>query len=486
MDNISSGMETDHKANRERLRSTLRCSQQEAAASATMTGTSDNFLNAFAIYLQASPVQMGWLTALPQLFGAILQIISVWLGNHIPRKPLVIYTALIQSLLVAGMGILALLVGAGYLAEDAVIVLILLAIGYFACTNTIQPHWRAWMGGLVPGSRRGIFFATRTRLTMATSLLVFLVGGSVLSIGDANNQAWGGFAFLFFAAALGRFCSSVLFRRMHDPNPDAGRNEMRLKDSLRHIGEALREPAFRNYSLFVACMQGAAALSAPFFAVYQLSDLQFSYLQFSLSSMTSIATQFLMLRYWGKFSDRFGNRFIMVIASCLLPIVPLLWLVSPHFGYIILVQAVSGIAWSGFTLSTSNYLYDIRPHHTNFALYAAVQSGSHAFMVFCGGLMGGYLARHTPEIAEAIADFWQPRSVLYIVFISSALIRTAVALGFLPRLHETQIRKRPKVLEVIFRVARFNAVSGVVIDWLSVTRKDSQDESHSRSEGDEQ
>ncbi len=462
---------SDPRRKRDRLRRTLRCSQQEAAASATMTGTSDNFLNAFAIYLQASPVQLGWLTALPQLFGAILQIVSVWLGNHIPRKPLVVYTALVQSMLVAGMGVLALLFAADIMADAAVLILILLAIGYFACTNLIQPHWRAWMGGLVPGSRRGMFFATRTRVTMATSLLVFLLGGSVLSLTDAGGLAWIGFATLFIGAAIGRFCSSLLFRKMHDPHPDAGRNAMRLRDSWQHIGESLRDPAFRNYSLFVACMQGASALSAPFFAVYQLSDLQFTYLQFSLSSMASIATQFVMLRYWGKFSDRFGNRFVMIIASSLLPIVPLLWLISPDFGVVLIVQVVSGFAWSGFTLSTSNYLYDIRPHHTNFALYAAVQSGSHAFMVFCGGLLGGYLALHSADIAAAIATVWEPRSALYFVFIASAAIRTVVALGFLPRLHETNLRRRPQVLEVIFRVARFNAVSGVVIDWLSVTRK---------------
>lgn len=456
---------------RDRLRKTLRCSQQEAAASATMTATSDNFLNAFAIFLQASPVQIGWLTALPQLFGASLQIISVWLGNHVTRKPLVVTTALIQSLVVAGMGILALLFGTGVIAGGAVPTLILLAIFYFACTNVIQPHWRAWMGGLVPGSRRGVFFATRTRLTMATSLLVFLVGGTMLSVGAAVNLAWLGFAFLFFSAAIGRLLSSVLFRRMHDPHPDAGRNSMRLVDSWRHIGEALRDPAFRNYSLFVACMQGAAAVSAPFFAVYQLRDLEFSYLQFSLSCMTSIAAQFLMLNFWGKFSDRFGNRRVMFIASCLLPVIPLLWLLSPQFGYILLVQAASGLAWSGFTLTTANYLYDIRPHHTNFALYAAVQSGSHALLVFCGGLIGGYWALYTPDVAAMLSGWWELHSDLYLVFMTSAFIRLVVALGFLPRLHEPDIRQRPQMLELIFRVARFNAVSGVVIDWLSVTRK---------------
>jgi MFS family permease len=68
-----------------------------------MTATSDNFLNAFAIYLKASAVQLGWLTALPQLAGAVMQIVSVWLGGYIARKPLVVGTAFLQSAIVAGM-----------------------------------------------------------------------------------------------------------------------------------------------------------------------------------------------------------------------------------------------------------------------------------------------------------------------------------------------------------------------------------------------
>ncbi|HBF45653.1 MAG TPA: MFS transporter, partial [Shewanella frigidimarina] len=47
------------------LRCTLRRSQQEAVASSTMTATSDNFFNAYAIFLGASLGQMGWVTGLP-------------------------------------------------------------------------------------------------------------------------------------------------------------------------------------------------------------------------------------------------------------------------------------------------------------------------------------------------------------------------------------------------------------------------------------
>lgn len=453
------------------LRKALRCSQQEAVASATMTCTSDNFLNGFAIYMQATAMQMGWLTAIPQLLGAICQIISVWMGNHVKRKFLVVSVALSQSLVLGIMALLAVAFGMGGLDSTAVPLLILLAVAYFSCLNIIQPHWRAWMGNLVPPSRRGVFFASRSRLTMATSLLVFITGGIVLSYTDADNRAWIGFASLFGMAAIGRLISSVLLWRMHDPSPDSGQNDMRLLDSWHHVRESLKDPDFRHYSFFVATMQGAVALASPFFAVYMLRDLEFTYLQFSMNSMASIATQFFMLHFWGRLSDRFGNHIVLVTTSCMISILPLLWLVSPDYKYLLFVQVLSGMCWSGFTLCSANYLYDIRPHSTNFALYAAIQSGTGAFMVFCGGLFGGYLARHSSDIAHTITDFWQPGSTLFIVFLTSTMLRLMVVAGFVPLLKEPEIRKHPQVLQILFRVARFNAISGVVLDWMSVVRK---------------
>lgn len=472
MDSTIPNREESRSRRRTTLRKTLRYSQQEAVASATMTGTNDNFLNAFAISLQATALQMGWLTAIPQLFGALWQIVSVWMGNHVKRKPLVVWVALLQSLLVGMMALLSVANGFGVLQSSQVFWLIVLTVGYFSCINIIQPHWRAWMGSLVPRSRRGVFFAARSRLTMAASLIVFIGGGVLLSYAETAQRVWLGFGLLFGVAAIGRLVSAILLWRMHDPESAPSQTAMRLRDSWLHIRESLKDPTFRHYSFFVACFQGAVAVSAPFFAVYMLRDLQFTYWQFTLNSIASIAMQFLMLRFWGRFSDRFGNHLVMVISGYAIPVIPLTWLVSPDPLYLVFVQVLSGIFWSGFTLSTANYLYDIRPHHTNFALYAAIQSGSSAIMVFCGGVLGGYLARYAPAIADAMVEIWKPGSVLFIVFVASAILRGVIVAWFLPRLKEPKIRSRPKLLDVIFRVARISSISGVALDWMSVTRKD--------------
>ncbi len=417
---------------------------------------------------------MGWLTAFPQFFGACFQLLSVWAGAHIARRPLVVACAAIQALIVVLMALLAALH-----PHWAIPALIVLAVLYHGTANLIQPQWRAWMGSIVPRRRRGVFFAARTKLTMATSLAVFLGGGLLLSYSNSFGVTWLGFSLLFGVAAFGRLVSSVLLWKMHDPDPHPPLPEHRVfKDTLRQIAHSFRDKTFLHYSLFVAGMQGMVAISAPFFAVYMLSELKFTYLEYSLNSVASIATQFIMLGYWGRLSDRFGNRVVMLSTSCMIPVLPALWTFSPNFYYLLGVQVVSGLAWSGFTLSTANYLYDIRPHRTNFATYAAVQSGIGATLVCVGALFGGYLASFAPALAEQLP--FAVGSPLFLVFWCSTLLRACVTLWFLPRAVEPRVRTRPGPLQVVFRVARFSAISGMVLDWLTVTNKKPRDHDKNR------
>ena len=449
------------------LRPTLRLSQQEAVASATMTATGDNFFNAFAVFLNASAVQMGWLTAIPQLFGALAQLLSAWIGNYLPRKPLVVMTAAVQAVVVLLLSFLAL-----SRSTHSVGWLITLAVFYFSCMNFIQPQWRAWMGSIVPQRRRGAFFASRTRLTMVSSLGIFVAGGALLTLSEKLGVVWLGFALLFATAAAGRGISSRLLAQMHDPDPHthaAGRKG--FLHSMQQLRASLKDKTFRDYSFFVAGMQGVVAISAPFFAVYMLRDLQFTYLEYSLNAIASILTQFLTLSFWGRFSDRFGNRLVMLISSIIIPVVPVLWLFSPDHYYLLIVQMVSGFVWSGFSLSTANYLYDIRPHKSDFAVYAAMQSALSACAVFFGAIVGGWIASTAPTIVEVVPFMDDLLSPLYLVFIASCVLRIAVAAWFIPRAVEPRVRKRPKFLQIIYRISRFNAISGVSLDWLSVTRR---------------
>lgn len=450
------------------LRSTLRYSQQEALASSAMTATSDNFFNAFAIFIQASMSQLGLLTGLPQLFGAIMQFLSVGLGNYFCRKNIIVVGAVIQ-----GLGLLAMSLLGVIRPNSAVWIFITLAMLHHGLLNLIQPHWRAWMGNIVPPRRRGKFFASRSRITMLASLCVFLLGGAILTLTHNYELAWLGFSLLFLMAATGRFCSAWLLWKMHDPQVHIPQKV--ISDTWQKLRIAWQDPVFKQYSMLVASMQSMVAISAPFFAVYMLNELQFTYFQFVLSGVASIATQFVTLKFWGVFSDKFGNRLVMVITCGMIPFVPLLWLFSGDFTYILIIQAVSGLWWSGFTLSTANYLYDIRPHQADFATYAAMQAGLSAALVFIGSIVGGFIASYAQAFVQLTGLDSLLSSTLFVVFLASCIGRFAVFAYFIPRLKEPHIRQRPKMLDLVLRISRFNAISGVNFDWLTVTKKRKKD-----------
>jgi MFS family permease len=154
---------------------------------------------------------------------------------------------------------------------------------------------------------------------------------------------------------------------------------------------------------------------------------------------------------------------------------PLLWLFSANHYYLLCVQVMSGFVWSGFSLSTANYLYDIRPHKSDFAVYAAMQSALGAVAVFIGAIMGGLIASAAPGIVASVSFLQEIRSPLFLVFFTSFVLRMAIAIWFIPRAVEPRVRRRPKILQIIYRVSRFNAISGVSLDWLSVTKRRSEE-----------
>ena len=435
-----------------------------------MTGLCDNFISVFAIHLKATIPQIAWLIAMPQFIGASSQLFAVWIGSVISRRKFIAASAALQAISVLGLSVLA-----WRSPESAVIILIWLAVFYHTAGNLVQPHWRALMGCLVPDRWRGRFFGVRTRNSMITSFLVFLGGGLFLDAIEADQAARYGFSVLFLVAAVGRSISAWHLYRMHDPVvKDGSAEERAYKRTLRSIRHAFTNPTFRNFTLFMAGLQGTVAIAAPFFSVYMLRDLHYNYIELTTNLASSISAQFLTLSMWGQISDRFGNRLIMAATSLVIPALPVLWMVSENYWYLLIVQALAGIAWGGFSLSTGNYLYDLRPHHSHLATYSALQSMMSAAAVLAGALTGGYLAGILPTSIELLGYELIWRQPLFGIFAISAAARLGITLWFLPHTRELRLRRETSIKSLIFRIARFTPISGVVMDWVGLTRRKSE------------
>jgi MFS family permease len=183
--------------------------------------------------------------------------------------------------------------------------------------------------------------------------------------------------------------------------------------------------------------------------------------------------QLLTLSNWGYLSDHLGNRIVLVTTAFVIPVLPMLWIFSDNFWYLLAVQGAAGLAWGGFSLSASNYLYDLRPAGGELATFAAVQAILTGTAIFTGALIGGMMAVDLPLNFDFGGIGISFESTLYGVFAISAMLRLGVALWFTPHVAEIRLSNDATVNEVIYRFARFNPVSGVVIDIIGAVRRKS-------------
>jgi len=446
-----------------RVASSLQHSVKDATAYAVMMGIGETYLSAFALFLKASTPQIGLLASLPPLLGSLAQILSAWLGRLLGRrKPVILAGAGLQALAWLPIALLPLLFPA------AAVPLLIASVAIYHCgAHLAAPQWASLMGDLVPMKRRGRFFARRTRIISMMTFLSLAVGGLVLQQATAVGQTLAGFVVLFGVAMVARAISTYQLARMHDPAGHVAALQVPDRESW---WRQLRRSNFARFSLFYALMQLSVAIASPFFAVFMLRDLQFGYAQFMVNTGMSVLAQFLTLTQWGRISDVFGNRRVLAVTGLMLPLMPLLWIVSQNFWYLLVVQMLSGLSWAGFTLGASNFLYDlIAPQRR--ATYLAAHNILASAGTFCGALLGGYLGMVLPGQIDFLGVSLTWLSPLLAVFAISAAARTAVLLVLLPKIHEVRKVRPISFPEVIFRVTRVHALAGLVFDIVGAKPK---------------
>lgn len=409
-------------------------------------GSGESYFSAFALYFKATTAQIGVLASLPPLLASFAQLISAWFGRRLKkRKPIIIFGASIQGLVLIPLAIFPIL-----FPDHAIPILVVCAILYFSGANIAVPQWGSMMGDLVAERRRGRFFGRRTRLCSITSFSALILAGIILDLFDRNAYTLTGYIVIFLAAIIARFVSVYHLSQMYDPPSHVAALESPFQTGF---WRRVQGSSFARFSIFFAAMQFSVAIASPFFVVYMFRDLHFTYLEFTINIATSVLVQFLALNRWGRISDAFGNRVILVVTGLTIPLFPLLWVFSSNYIYLLIVQAMAGMTWGGFSLGASNYIYDLVPPSKR-TMYLAFHNVLTSTAVFSGALIGSYLGTHLPSEMTLFGEHYEWLSALYGVFIISASMRLIIAIVLLPRLKEMRAVRSMTVGGLVFGVAR--------------------------------
>ncbi len=402
-----------------------RAGLRDGAFYAAAQGGGENYLSAFALLLHATPLQIGLLSALPQLVGTWAQLISVKVLNRLRRR---------KTIILAGAGSqtffwLPLVALPLMFPEYGAWLLIACAVVYFALGHFIVPAWHSLITDLIEPNERGAYFARRAKIMAATNFLALCLAGLILQSAQTQDVPWpwAGFAVIFLLAAAARAGSTSALARIDEATARATREaEVHLLDFLRHE----RSVNFKRFLLFSGLMHVCVLIAGPYFVVYMIRDLHFTYLEYGTWLAAGVLGQLLTLKPWGLISDQYGNKKLMVVTGLAVPGLPMLYLLSTNLAFLVIVNLLGGIVWAGLALGLQNYVFDaVRAEDR--AKGVAVWHTINAIGWFVGAMVGSWLATVTPAEIHWAGVTVQLASNLPVVFFLSGLLRLIVALTLL-------------------------------------------------------
>jgi len=423
---------------RHAVRRSLRLSVLDGAAYAAMLGLIGNYVTPFALALKATTAQVGLLSSIPNLIVGFSQLAAPDLSERAgSRKALILPMVFLHAI----MFIPVLLVPFIFHNSQVwwLIAFVTVSTVFGAIAN---PAWGSLMADLVPIRLRGRYFSSRGRIAGVITLVFSFSAGGILQL--LTDTPFVGFAILFGGATAFRLLSFYYLSKMFEPELlDNDEEDHSMFHMVRHVGSS----NLGRFTLFVALISFSANLASPFFAVYMLRDLAFNYVTYTVIIAFASISSLAFLTYWGRRADMAGNIRVIKVTSCILPFVPLLWLVSYNVYYLIFAEIISGFAWSGFNLTAVNFVYDASEAQ-NRTKHIAVFNTIVCLATFLGATIGGYLAPHLP-----ILFGYQLRSL----FTISGICRGLVVIFLLRQIIE--VRRVPNLTLTQFFLGRLGPMT---------------------------
>jgi len=406
----------------------LRLSVAEGCAWALMIGLAESYFIAIAVFLGATPLQLGLVVALPLALGGLGPLTTIALLRWRPRRrPLAVTAVAVQVVILAS---LSALLHRGRLSLPELIVGICL---YQISGQGAGTAWASWYGDVVAPETRGRWFAYRNRFIYLATCLGLVGGGLIMHRlapgGVTAKGSASAFAVLLGLAAVFRVTSG--FFLVASPEP-AFRGLLSRRQAVRAArtrqgGQALR------ILLLGSLFHFTVYWSSPYFAPFMLEELRFTYLQYMAASLCAILAKMAASLIWGRLIDRHGARGVFVLCMVFIALIPLPWVWAHGLAVVLFAQVVSGSSWSGFEVGYLSLLLENSRSRERPYLFA-LQSLGHGWMQLAGAMFASVVVM--PRIGGFREIFAIGAASRLLIVMSAPLVLAGLERGARPALSQ--------------------------------------------------
>ncbi|MBD1884397.1 MFS transporter [Microcoleus vaginatus] len=391
------------KFSKKDVRSTLKASTLDGVfATIFESATTGVLLSNFLLQLGASSVEIGIFSAIPMVVN-LLQPLGAYVADRTTSRRW-------YNLFVFGASrllwlVLAVAIVWGSQHADLHQLLqwtLLTVVAASVLAAFANSSWFSWMAAVVPQRLRGRYFGFRNSAVSFISLLGVPLMGLGVSTWDGGPIF--GYGIVLFVGVLAGMISLGCQSFMGDVNPQVYKKdaesdrltEKKEKQITDFVPSVLKDSNFLMFILYFSVWTFAVNLSAPFFNIYLLKDLSLDVSLVTIYTSLSSGANLLLLMFWGKLADRWGNRPLLIAVGLVVAVTPLLWLGTGNYPFALwvwlpLLHLLAGTTLGAIGLCTNNIqmeIASIEQPSTYFAIAAAVSGVAGAL----GTTAGGFLA----------------------------------------------------------------------------------------------
>ncbi len=372
----------------------LRAITADGISFSVMVGLGETYISAFVLAAGHGEVAAGLVATLPMLAGAVFQLITPFAVRHLHSyRRWVAVCAALQALALAPLAF------GGWRGHIELVWVAIATVAYWSFGMATGPAWNAWVTTLVPSDIRARFFARRARLCHAALLTAMLVGGLALQWGDSHGSALALFGSLFAGALLARLISASFLARQSEARGLADQHRALAASGIR---EAIRGAGSGRVIVYLLSMTATVHIAAPYFTPYMFGPLGLSYAEFMALTATALVARIAILPFFGAFAERRGTRALLVWGAFGIVPLPVLWLVSNHFAYLLALQAFAGTSWAALEFATMMSFFEgIEDRDRARVLSAFTFANSVAIAI--GALIGSQIFTHMDRTLEGYA-----------------------------------------------------------------------------------
>ena len=349
----------------------------EGATAAAIGSLISTFLTAFCLYLGYDRVIIGILIALQLLVWAIMQIPAAFITQLTGyRKRISIISSFVARFSWVFVGLVP------YLFNSSMAMIILFAMIANAGAAFLGPAWASWIGDIVHSGERGKYFSRRNKYSVVFAIIAVITTGIMLEISPET-----GFNYMFAVAGIAGVLSAIFFA--FTPNY---RSIGVATNPVKEIKSVMSNRFFKHFCMAFFLWQFGFIAWDTFSEVYIIQNLSGSYIWLAIAFVSGSVASVIMQKFWGRVSDKYTHRSVMIFACIGTVAAPMLWFFFVDSLWLIIpIEFFSGMMLAGFNMASFNYLLEISPYDRR-QYYTAIFWAIIGIAGFFGTITSGFIS----------------------------------------------------------------------------------------------